>query len=140
MPFVNCHVYIVPLLFITVSQRSILWMCALCNSACNIEDTNGIHASTMSRLQCANAYPKCSCLAGQKCLLEGLQIRCHRQGQQVQNVYIDECCKLRSTIKSVFDTNCTVVEGLQETVKTFILVRSPAGWNAREARYSYVCM
>ena len=41
-------------------------------------------------------------------LLEDLQIRCHRQGQKIQNVYVDDCCKLRTKIKSVFGPETTV--------------------------------
>ena len=41
-------------------------------------------------------------------ILEDLNNRAQRQGQQIQNVYIDDCCKLRKKVEYVFGPSTTV--------------------------------
>lgn len=56
-------------------------------------------------------------------ILEDLNNRAQSQGQQIQNVYIDECCKLRKKVESVFGPSTAVkldlFHAVQRITRTF---------------------
>ena len=46
--------------------------------------------------------------ARRRSLLEGIVKHSHKQGQPITTVYIDDCCKLRKKIESVFSSETNV--------------------------------